>query len=120
MPVSITKKVTEADTIVSANIRRIRMARGVSQESMGDALGITFQQFQKYEKGANRVSAGKLALIARTLKCEVAELFDGCDAGASAPLPVQSPKAAKVAAICDRLPEPYRDALVNVANALAA
>lgn len=120
MPVSIAKKLTVSDAIVSANIRRIRVARGISQEAMGAALGVTFQQFHKYEKGANRVSAGKLVLIARTLKCDVAELFDGCEAGASEPLPGQSPKAAKVAAICDRLPEPYRDALVNVANALAA
>lgn len=60
--------------------RRIRMRRkllGISQTELGDALGLTFQQVQKYERGANRVSASKLYETARTLKVEIGYFFHG-------------------------------------------
>lgn len=50
---------------------------GVSQERLADALGITFQQVQKYERGANRVSASKLWEIASALRTPVAYFYDG-------------------------------------------
>ena len=50
---------------------------GVSQQSLGDALGLTFQQIQKYENGANRVSAGRLQQIADALDCQPAWFFAG-------------------------------------------
>ena len=60
--------------------RRVRLRRtllGMSQEQLGDALNITFQQVQKYERGANRVSASKLWEIAGALKTPVAYFYDG-------------------------------------------
>lgn len=60
--------------------RRIRMRRkllNMSQTELGDALGLTFQQVQKYERGANRVSASKLYETARTLKVEIGYFFEG-------------------------------------------
>lgn len=59
-----------------------RRLLGVSQERLAEALGLTFQQVQKYERGANRVSASKLYEIARTLQTPVTYFFDGlADAG---------------------------------------
>src|SRR5947199_1992334 len=52
------------DRHVGARIRHKRMMLGVSQEALGDALGVTFQQVQKYEKGMNRVGASRLQAIA--------------------------------------------------------
>ena len=54
-----------------------RKMLGVSQEHLADALGLTFQQVQKYERGANRVSASKLYEIAKTLQVPVPYFFDG-------------------------------------------
>jgi transcriptional regulator with XRE-family HTH domain len=54
-----------------------RKLLGVSQEQLADSLGLTFQQVQKYERGANRVSASKLYEIAKTLQVPVAFFFDG-------------------------------------------
>ncbi|EJL37822.1 putative transcriptional regulator [Caulobacter sp. AP07] len=54
-----------------------RKLLGVSQEQLADSLGLTFQQVQKYERGANRVSASKLYEIARTLQVPVSFFFDG-------------------------------------------
>lgn len=70
------------DLHVGASIRMRRRLLGVSQEKLAEALGLTFQQVQKYERGANRVSASKLYEIARTLQTPVTYFFDGlADAG---------------------------------------
>jgi transcriptional regulator with XRE-family HTH domain len=65
------------DLHVGARIRMRRKLLGVSQERLADQLGLTFQQVQKYERGANRVSASKLYEIARALQTSVAYFFDG-------------------------------------------
>jgi len=65
------------DLHVGARIRMRRRLQGVSQERLADALGLTFQQVQKYERGANRVSASKLYEIACSLKSQVSYFFDG-------------------------------------------
>lgn len=62
--------------MVGLRIRALRLTRGISQEALGRELGITFQQIQKYEKGANRVSASRLHQIAAVLQVRVAELID--------------------------------------------
>ncbi|MBV9996089.1 MAG: helix-turn-helix transcriptional regulator [Caulobacteraceae bacterium] len=65
------------DLHVGARIRMRRRILGVSQERLADALGLTFQQVQKYERGANRVSASKLYEIAAALKTPVSHFFEG-------------------------------------------
>jgi transcriptional regulator with XRE-family HTH domain len=69
----------EIDKIIAANIRINRHAGGISQTALGDALGITFQQVQKYEKGANRIGAGRLFQIADIFKVPVAAMYHGAD-----------------------------------------
>jgi transcriptional regulator with XRE-family HTH domain len=63
------------DVAVGARIRLFRKLRGLSQQSLAEAAGVTFQQIQKYERGANRVSASMLARIAAALRTPIAELF---------------------------------------------
>ena len=58
-----------------------RKVLGVSQEELAAVLGITFQQVQKYERGANRVSASKLYETARTLKAPISFFFEGLPEG---------------------------------------
>jgi transcriptional regulator with XRE-family HTH domain len=67
------------DVQVGQRIRIERTARGISQSTLGKALGITFQQIQKYEKGANRVGAGRLTRIAKTLSVPVSTLMGADD-----------------------------------------
>jgi transcriptional regulator with XRE-family HTH domain len=67
------------DVVVGQNIRFQRRAKSLSQEELGERLGLTFQQIQKYEKGANRTSAGRLVQIASVLGVGVMTLFDGVD-----------------------------------------
>ncbi|HJV43000.1 helix-turn-helix transcriptional regulator [Caulobacter sp.] len=65
------------DLHVGARIRMRRKILGVSQERLAEDLGLTFQQVQKYERGANRVSASKLYEIARSLQSSVGYFFEG-------------------------------------------
>ncbi|MFC3070649.1 helix-turn-helix domain-containing protein [Phenylobacterium soli] len=67
------------DRHVGLHIRMRRKALGISQERLAEALGLTFQQVQKYERGANRVSASKLWEIARALKTNVAYFYEGLE-----------------------------------------
>lgn len=62
---------------VGGRIRARRKVLGVSQQRLADDLGLTFQQCQKYERGANRVSASKLYEIAKSLQVSVAYFFEG-------------------------------------------
>ena len=65
------------DKHVGARVRMRRMMLGMSQEKLGDALGLTFQQVQKYEKGANRIGASRLQQISHILQVPVAFFFEG-------------------------------------------
>jgi len=55
------------DSHIGKQIYELRIARGMSRQELGDQIGVTHQQCQKYESGANRVSAGRLVLIAKVL-----------------------------------------------------
>jgi len=71
------KNANPTDRHVGARVRIQRMVRGLSQTKLGDAVGVTFQQVQKYESGANRVSASRLQQIADVLKVKPDFFFDG-------------------------------------------
>lgn len=65
------------DRIAGRNLRRLRKRRGWSQERLARVLQVSFQQVQKYENGANRISAGRLFMAAVCLDAAVSEFFDG-------------------------------------------
>ena len=71
-----TKSSTATDKHVGARVRMRRMMLETSQTSLGEALGITFQQIQKYEKGTNRIGASRLQLIAHILQVPVSFFFE--------------------------------------------
>jgi transcriptional regulator with XRE-family HTH domain len=71
------KRPDPVDIEVGHRIRIERLARGLSQTALANQLGVTFQQVQKYEKGVNRVGAGRLTKIAEVLGIEVGTFFSG-------------------------------------------
>ncbi|MBG6211731.1 transcriptional regulator with XRE-family HTH domain [Labrenzia sp. EL_126] len=74
------KKAPKSEDIhVGQRVRMRRMMLGMSQEKLGDALGITFQQIQKYEKGTNRIGASRLVEISRKLNVSISFFFDGLE-----------------------------------------
>ena len=68
------------DKHVGARVRMRRMMLGMSQEKLGDSLGLTFQQVQKYEKGTNRIGASRLQQISQILQVPVSFFFEGAPA----------------------------------------
>lgn len=67
------------DQIIGRNIQLLRLQRKMSQTELARGIGVTFQQVQKYERGSNRVGAGRLLNIAATLGVPVNMLFNGVD-----------------------------------------
>ncbi len=72
-----TKAPNPVDKYVGSRVRMRRIMLGMSQEKLGDALGLTFQQVQKYEKGTNRVGASRIQQISEILQVPVSFLFEG-------------------------------------------
>jgi len=73
----VKKSPSSTDVHVGARVRMRRMMLSMSQEKLGGALGLTFQQVQKYEKGTNRISASKLQEISQILHVPVSFFFEG-------------------------------------------
>ena len=79
------KKPNPIDIHVGSRVRLRRMMTNMSQEKLGEHLGITFQQIQKYEKGTNRIGASRLQSISRVLQVPVSFFFDGAPGPTGAP-----------------------------------
>lgn len=78
-----TKVATDIDVQIGATVRRLREAKGLTQAGLASGIGVTFQQVQKYERGANRISASTMVSIADVLRCTVADLYDEPDPSGS-------------------------------------
>ena len=73
------KQANPIDIQVGNRVRIRRMLIGMSQERLGDLLGLTFQQVQKYEKGVNRIGAGRLFEVSRILNVPVDFFYEGVE-----------------------------------------
>jgi len=71
--------IEQIDRYIGAKIQELRLAHGMSRQELGDRIEVTHQQLQKYEMGVNRVSAGRLALIAKYLDTSVSTFYEGLD-----------------------------------------
>src|SRR3954464_3363390 len=79
-----TKAPNPVDKYVGSRVRMRRIMLGMSQEKLGEALGLTFQQVQKYEKGTNRIGASRIQQISGILQVPVSFLFEGGPGGVNA------------------------------------
>ncbi|MGC9954289.1 MAG: helix-turn-helix transcriptional regulator [Rhizomicrobium sp.] len=70
-----TKRANAIDNLVAGRIRAYRQQLGITQANVAEKLGISFQQLQKYEKGVNRIGAGRLFEIAAVLRVPIQALF---------------------------------------------
>ena len=67
------------DVAIGQRVRERRRGLGLSQQELAESLGVSFQQVQKYERGANRISFSRLVEMAGALKCRLADLAEGLD-----------------------------------------
>ncbi|GGB00065.1 hypothetical protein GCM10011491_30390 [Brucella endophytica] len=92
------------DQAVGVNLRRIRNVRGISQEKLGESVGITFQQIQKYEKGTNRIAASRMVQFAAVLKCGIPDFFAGIGSdGQIRTISAISPEALRYGEMIDKI-----------------
>jgi transcriptional regulator with XRE-family HTH domain len=110
----MTSKAPQAvDFILGRNIRLRRMMKGISQTALASKIGVTFQQVQKYEGGANRISASRLSQIAQVLEAPIGVFFDGgpnerkeAQNGQSPLALLSEPQALRVARALIRIADP--------------
>ena len=69
------------DAQIGIKIQELRISMGLSRQQLAEKIGVTHQQLQKYEKATNRISAGRLASIAKSLNKPVSYFFDGAEDG---------------------------------------
>ena len=115
------------DIALGAAVRIRRRTIGMSQEALAEQCGVSFQQVQKYENGANRISFSRLVQIARALRCRVIDLMDVLDSPdreATGDLDLltrmRTPGALELLSAYERLPPESRTSLVNFLRVLAA
>ena len=133
MALALPPTANPVDLHVGSRVRMRRKILGVSQQRLADSLGLTFQQVQKYERGANRISASKLYAMATTLQAPVSYFFEGLaepqagvpgEAGDASTLAVQSflntPEGLELAALFARLGRgAVRRQVLNLVRAVA-
>ncbi|HMO29525.1 helix-turn-helix transcriptional regulator [Enterovirga sp.] len=129
---STKKAPNDVDRQVGTRVRMRRTLIGMSQEKLGEALGLTFQQVQKYEKGTNRISASRLHQIATALGVTINYLYGGNDLPdtpesgfAEAPVPYEgemlTSDALKLLRAFHRIADPrMRRKVIEIATVLAA
>jgi transcriptional regulator with XRE-family HTH domain len=122
----MSRRADHIDQLVGRNIRVLRLKEGMSQTALANALGVTFQQVQKYENGTNRVGSGRLLKIADLFKVPVAVLFEGAEdwqADNAAKLPsalLAEPYALRIVqACCSITNEELRRRLAELIEAIA-
>jgi transcriptional regulator with XRE-family HTH domain len=115
------------DIALGAAVRIRRRTIGLSQEALAEQCGVSFQQIQKYENGANRISFSRLVQIARALQCRVVDLMDvldGPDRESSGDLDVlgrmRTPGAVELLTAYERLAPEARSSLVSFLRTIAS
>jgi len=78
------------DKFIGNKIYSLRLAKGLSRQQLSKVIGVTHQQLQKYENGSNRISASKLALIAKALDLRIPYFYEGFEAADNIPLETES------------------------------
>lgn len=99
------------DVYVGRRIREARVAKGMSQTDLGDQLGVSFQQVQKYEKGTNRIGASRLLQTAKALNVTVDYFFDGLEEAVIDEPPLNAKLSRKAIATATKLHQIPDDAM---------
>jgi len=104
------------DATIGQRIRSLRWLAGCSQLALGDAIGVSAQQIQKYETGANRVSAGRLKKVAEFLDVDISVFFNPDDGSMDTGL---SKSTMEIAAMIEQLTDSQKIAIRTLVRELA-
>jgi len=117
---NVVNRASETDRFVGLKIRERRIMLGLSQQQMANLIGVTYQQAHKYERGINRISAGRLYEISQVLRVPVGYFFEGVGDAGNDTLPPRQRMCLEVArnfALIEN--ERHQEALSQMARSLA-
>src|SRR5262245_36303116 len=114
------KHLNADDEAIGYLIRTRRIELGISQAKLGAQLGITFQQIQKYERGVNRVTGGRLRQMARALHVDPAYFFPGDDGNIEVIKLINRPDALRLLKAFNRINGKDRGIIVRITELVAA
>lgn len=110
----------DVDRYVGARMRERRIMLGLTQQQMAELIGVTYQQAHKYEKGINRIAAGRLFTIAQALGVDVSYFFEGMDSDRTFKPTPQQRMLLELARNFISMPNrKHQEALCNLARALS-
>ena len=116
-----TSRTQDIDRYVGARIRERRIMLGLTQQQLADLIGVTYQQAHKYERGINRVSAGRLFEVAHVLSVPVSYFFDGLEQDNERTISPRERMCLELARNFAQIPnERHQEALSQLARVLAA
>ena len=116
-----TTRTQDIDRHVGARVRERRIMLGLTQQQLADLIGVTYQQAHKYERGINRVSAGRLYEMAQVLSVPDSYFFDGIQSEDSRPVSPRERMCLELARNFAQIPnERHQEALSQLARVLAA
>jgi transcriptional regulator with XRE-family HTH domain len=116
-----TGRTQDIDRHVGSRIRERRIMLGLTQQQLADLIGVTYQQAHKYERGINRVSAGRLFEVAQVLSVPVSHFFDGIEQESERGISPRERMCLELARNFAQIPnERHQEALSQLARALAS
>jgi transcriptional regulator with XRE-family HTH domain len=116
-----TSRTQDIDRYVGARIRERRIMLGLTQQQLADLIGVTYQQAHKYERGINRVSAGRLFEVAQVLSVPVSFFFDGLEQENERAISPRERMCLELARNFAQIPnQRHQEALSQLARVLAA
>jgi transcriptional regulator with XRE-family HTH domain len=120
-PRRATSRTQDIDRYVGARIRERRIMLGLTQQQLADLIGVTYQQAHKYERGINRVSAGRLFEVAQVLSVPVNYFFEGLEQESERAISPRERMCLELARNFAQIPnERHQEALSQLARVLAA
>ncbi len=115
-----TERTQDVERRVGARVRERRIMLGLTQQQLADLIGVTYQQAHKYERGINRVSAGRLYEIARVLSVPVGYFFDGVEGQGARAISPRERMCLELARNFSQIPnERHQEALSQLTRVLA-
>lgn len=109
----------DIDHYIGLRVRERRIMLGLSQQQLAELIGVTYQQEHKYEKGINRIAAGRLSGIARALGVDIGYFFDGINSEHSFKPTPQQRMLLELGRNFIALPREYQEAITTLARSLA-
>jgi len=111
---------TTVEAVIGERLRARRVLLGLTQEQLGTAVGLSYQQIQKYENGSNQMTVGRLLLLAASLQVPAAYFLDGLDGAPAATVQPTSPAATELAQALDTVRHaPTRGAVADLIRTVA-